>query len=50
LIVKRKRTVDPVLAESFEVPKLWTSDFSAKHRVIALVIYKLRAEGRRDKG
>ena len=44
------RTIDSVLAESFEVPKLWKSTFSAKHRVMAMVICKLRAEGRRAKG
>jgi hypothetical protein len=44
------RTVDPVLAESSEVPKLWTSAFSAKHKVVAMVICRLRAGGGRAKG
>jgi hypothetical protein len=43
-------TVDPFRDESFEVLKLWTSAFSAKHRVMAMVICRLRAEERRDKG
>jgi hypothetical protein len=41
---------DLVLAKSFEVSKLWKSTFSAKRRVMAMVICRLRAEGRRDKG
>jgi hypothetical protein len=44
------RTIDLVLVEGSEVPKLWTSTFSAKHRVMAMVACNLRAEGRRDKG
>jgi hypothetical protein len=44
------RIVDPVLAESSEVPKLCTSTFSAKRRVMVVVICRLRDEGRRDKG
>jgi hypothetical protein len=44
------RTVDLVLVESSEVPKLWTSAFSAKRRVMVMVICRLRAEGRRAKG
>jgi hypothetical protein len=44
------RTIDLVLVEGYEVPKLWTSTFSAKHRVMALVICRLRAEERRAKG
>jgi hypothetical protein len=44
------RTVDMVLVESYEVPKLWTSSFLAKHRVMVMVICILRAQGRRDKG
>ena len=38
------------MAESSEVPKLWTNDFSAKHRVMVIDICKLRVEGRRAKG
>ena len=44
------RTVDPVLAKISEVLKLWTSAFSAKRRVMVMVICRLRAEGRRAKG
>jgi hypothetical protein len=44
------RTVDPVLAKSSEVSKLWTSAFPAKYRVMAMVICILRVEGRRAKG
>jgi hypothetical protein len=38
------------LDKKFEVLKLFTSTFSAKRVVVAMVIYKLRAEGRRAKG
>jgi hypothetical protein len=44
------RVVDLVLVESPEVSKLWTRTFSAKRRVMALVICRLRAEERRAKG
>jgi hypothetical protein len=44
------RTIDPVLAECLEVPKLWTSDFSSTRKVMAVVICRLRVEGRRAKG
>jgi hypothetical protein len=44
------RTIDLVLVESHEVLKLWKSTFSAKCRVMALVICRLRAEERRAKG
>jgi hypothetical protein len=43
------RTVDLVVAESFEVLKLWKSTFSAKSRVMAMVICILRVKGRRAK-
>jgi hypothetical protein len=46
----RTRIIDPVLAKSYKVLKLWTSTFSAKHRVMVVVICILRAEGRRSKG
>jgi hypothetical protein len=45
----RTRTVDPILAKSYEVPKLWKRAFSAKHRVMVMVICRLRAEGRMAK-
>jgi hypothetical protein len=38
------RTADLVLAKSFKVPKIWTNSFSAKYRVMALVICRFRAE------
>jgi hypothetical protein len=44
------RTIDPVLAESSEVLKLWTSAFSTKCGVMVVVICRLRVEGRRAKG
>jgi hypothetical protein len=42
-------TVDLVLVESPKVMKLLTTTFSAKRRVMALVICRLRAEERRAK-
>jgi hypothetical protein len=44
------RTLDMVLVEGSKVLKLWTSSFSSKRRVMDMVVYKLRVEGRRDKG
>jgi hypothetical protein len=44
------RTIDLVLAKSYEVSKLWTRIFSAKRTVMVVVICILRVEGRRDKG
>jgi hypothetical protein len=44
------RTVDPVFTKSSKVSKLWTRSFSAKCRVMVMVICILRAEGMRSKG
>jgi hypothetical protein len=44
------RTIDPVLAESFEVLEALDNRFLAKRRVMAGVICRLRTEGRRAKG
>ena len=43
------RTIDLGLDESSEVLNLWKSTFSAKRRVMVMVICRLRVEGRRAK-